>query len=268
MTQMFTKKWMCLMALTAVCMACAQKTDNQETEIEVRTQNYVPQGDSTTYGLACDGSTDSTLVFLPDAGGDPVVLDISEAWRNGNYFGHPEVGDKMAVLLNPDNPSEVLVAINMEQLCGTWTYQVLPEQRRLHSAEDEERIAATFSAEEKLRFDSLLSTLMVPREYGYTFKRDHTALAVGGPPRKTSLDEDLPVVYPPLRRYTEWHVFNGRLVFTYGGYSRKSADTLQNVKLINDTARLVILRRDTMAIQFADRLQGFRLTPDSIKKDN
>ena len=30
------------------------------------------EGDSTLYGLACDGCTDSVLVFLSGKGGDPV----------------------------------------------------------------------------------------------------------------------------------------------------------------------------------------------------
>ena len=34
------------------------------------------EGDSTRYGLACEGCTDSVLVFLPGTGGDPVTYNI------------------------------------------------------------------------------------------------------------------------------------------------------------------------------------------------
>ena len=33
-------------------------------------------GDSTLYGLACDGCTDSIVVILPNQGGDPDTFDI------------------------------------------------------------------------------------------------------------------------------------------------------------------------------------------------
>jgi hypothetical protein len=34
--------------------------------------------------------------------------------------------------------------------------------------------------------------------------------------------------------------------------------------LVNDTAEFVMLRRDTMALRFSDRIQGFKLKPDSL----
>lgn len=257
----------CLYALMLVMLAasCAKKTETDPLETEIKTINYVARGDSTLYGLACDGCNDSILVFLPDSGGDPVKYNIVNARRNNQYFGRPDVGDRMALLVNPNDSMEVLMAIDMERLCGTWVYTVFPELRKLPSPEEKERIEASFSSEEKQRFDSLLATLMVPREYGYTFKRDHTATSAGGPPRKTALDEDAPVVYPTMRRYTEWHVFNGKLIFSYGGFNRKGEDSRQNMQLHNDTAQLLLLHSDTMAIQFADHIQGFRLRPDTTK---
>ena len=260
----------CLYALITVLLAsaCVKKTEPDPIETEIKTINYVSQGDSTLYGLACDGCNDSILVFLPDSGGDPVKYNITNARRNNQYFGRPDVGDKMALMINPDNPNEVLMVIDMERLCGTWVFTVMPEMRKLPTPEEKERIEATYSSEERQRFDSLLATLMVPREYGYTFKRDHTATSVGGPPRKTALDEDAPVVYPTMRRYTEWHVFNGKIIFSYGGFNRNNGGTQQNMQLQNDTAQLLLLHPDTMVIQFPDRIQGFRLRPDSIKAEN
>ena len=253
--------------LAALFLACSQKMEMSEPDSEIQSLSYVPQGDSSTYGLACDGCTDSTLIFLSDKGGDPVKYNIINARRNQLYFGHPEVGDRMAVLINPTDSTEVIAAIDMDQLCGTWVFYVIPEMRKLHPSTDIEKIKASLSIREKQRFDSLLSKLMVPREYGYTFKRDHTVTSVGGPPRKTALDDDAPVVYPTLRRYTEWHVFNGKLIFTYGGFKTKTPDSLQNMQLHNDTAELILLRRDTMVMRFSDKLQGYRLKRDSTKNE-
>lgn len=259
----------CLYALILVMLAvaCSKKVDADPIETEIKTVNYVAQGDSTLYGLACDGCNDSILVFLPDSGGDPVKYNIINARRNNQYFGRPEVGDRMALLVNPENPMEVLMAIDMERFCGTWVYTVFPEMRKIPSTEEIARIEATYSKEEIQKFDSLLATLMVPREYGYTFKRDHTAASVGGPPRKTALDDDAPVIYPTMRRYTEWHVFNGKVIFSYGGFNRSSNGTQQEMQLHNDTAQLLLLHPDTMVIQFADRIQGFHLKPDTTKTE-
>ena len=37
-----------------------------------------------------------------------------------------------------------------------------------------------------------------------------------------------------------------------------------SIELKNDTAEFVLLRRDTMALRFGDRVQGFKLKPDSL----
>ena len=120
------------------------------------------------------------------------------------------------------------------------------------------------SKEDKVKFDSLVQTLMIPVEYGFTLKRDFTAQSVGGPPRKRALDEESPVEYPRLKRYTEWHVFNGALVFSRSSRSNPKKE----MELVNDTAELVMLRGDTLVLRFADHLQGFSRKPDSLATKN
>ena len=50
-----------------------QATTGDQGAIDVETQL---KGDSTRYGLACDGCSDSVIVLLPNEGGDPVKFDI------------------------------------------------------------------------------------------------------------------------------------------------------------------------------------------------
>jgi hypothetical protein len=51
------------------------------------------KGDSTVYGLACDGTNDSVIVFLPNSGGDPITYDIVGAMQNHRVIGKPQIGD-------------------------------------------------------------------------------------------------------------------------------------------------------------------------------
>ena len=44
-------------------------------------------GDKTLYGLACDGCSDSAIVFLPNDGGDPLHFNIVNARKNNKVFG-------------------------------------------------------------------------------------------------------------------------------------------------------------------------------------
>lgn len=257
-----------LFILTILLAIFACGKDNQPVEqeqVEIQTLSYVAQDDSTVYGLVCSGCTDSILVFLPDKGGDPISLNIYYANKAHQVFGYPEVGDKIAVLLNPEDSTEVMVAIDIDKLRGTWVYQEMPLFKFQRNSEEIDSIRNTMSEEALQRMDSVLQTMRVPREYGYTFKRDFTMTSVGGPPRTTSLDSSTPVEYPPLKRYREWHIHNGKIVFTSGGMNMNDKNSnAQTNPLVNDTAEFIILLRDTMAIRFGDSIRGFRLKPDSI----
>ena len=112
-------------------VACGKTDDTQEQDnVEIVSQSYVAKGDSMIYGLACDGCTDTTLVLLPDSGGDPVTYSIVRARSEKKFFGRAEIGDRMALMLNPEDSTEVLVAINLERVKGTWYYEQLPVLRR------------------------------------------------------------------------------------------------------------------------------------------
>ena len=255
-----------ILTVLLTIIACSKGVSEIEQEqVELQTYTYEAKGDSTIYGLVCSGCTDSVLVFLPDRGGDPIYLNIINAYRAHRIFGYPEVGDKIALLLNPQDSTEVMVAIDIDQLRGTWVYQEMPYFKFQDNSEEIDSIRKTVSKEALQRMDSVLQTMMVPREYGYTFKRDFTIMPVGGPPRTKSLGENSPVEYPPLIRYHDWHIHNGKIIFSSGGIKINEKNTnAETSPLVNDTAEFVILLRDTMAIRFGDTVRGFRLKPDSI----
>ena len=56
-----------------------------------------------------------------------------------------------------------------------------------------------------------------------------------------------PVDYPALKRYTQWHLYNGRLVLVPDS-ARSEAP---------DTATIVLLRRDSLVLRFNDHEQAY-----------
>lgn len=251
-----------LLPLLLVFFACAKTGEQQEAKDDmVKIKSFVSVGDSMLYGLACDGCNDSVLVFLPDSGGDPIHYNILQAKSEGRFFGRPRIGDKMAVLIDPENPKVVLLAVNMEQVKGTWYYEELPVVHMRTTASNADNMGKEELARMEQRRDSFIKTQMVPREYVYVLKRDYTMKTEGGPPASSSLDRRTLVEYPPIKPYMEWHLHNGKIVFSVCVKDSLNPDSLI---LLNDTAEFVLLRRDSMALRFADRVQGFKLKPDSL----
>ena len=197
--QLKTTSLFVLLPMFLLFIACGKTEIMQEMKETTNIKSYVSKGDTMLYGLACDGCSDSVLVFLPDSGGDPINYSILEARLNHQVFGRPRIGDRMAVLVDTANPKALMLAINMEQVNGTWYYEEMPQPRHRtavpssNTNEGEQQM----SEEDRQRRDSFIQTYMVPREYSYTFKRDQTVNTQGGPPRSSSLDRNTPVEYPP-----------------------------------------------------------------------
>ena len=122
--QLKTTSLFALLPMFLLFIACGGADNSQEMQDTMTNiKSYVSKGDTMLYGLACDGCSDSVLVFLPDSGGDPVNYSILEARLNHQVFGRPRIGDRMAVLVDTANPKAVMLAINMEQVNGTWYYE-------------------------------------------------------------------------------------------------------------------------------------------------
>ena len=239
--------YLVILALIAVIVGCGT-SGNQPTENTVIDEQQNLPGDSTRYGLACDGCTDTIVVFLPYSGGDPDTFNILEASRNHQVFGRPQIGDRLALVCNQQDSCVADIVIDLDQLAGQWCYQVKPRLRQRADIDKAtmERMLAAIP-------DSVMKRLLQPHEQGFTLNGDGTARPVGMTRRATSSDEQSPVEYPHQKHYREWRILNGQLLL-----SETRRDTLGNSQVVScDTARLVLLRRDSLVLCIGDTVQGY-----------
>lgn len=198
-----------LFLLTAAIMALFSCGGSQDNNTDQKASSTTPEGvDSMRYGLACDGTNDSVIVFLPFVtGADPVIYNIEVAKANGKIIGQPAIGDWVGVMLNPQDTTEATMVINLDQLKATWTYQVLPTWK------DASKLSRRALARKLNEIpDSLKKAYMVPRDYGFSLLRSSVAKSVGRVRRTSTLEDDSPVEYPKVRNYTGWKCRNGRLI--------------------------------------------------------
>lgn len=200
------------------------------------------QGDNTVYGLACEGCSDSTVILLPNDGSDPVSYDVYDAFRNRQILGKPKVGDWIGLVVNPEDSTVADLVINLDELKGTWCYVVMPKMRDFDNMSEklQKRMMRDMP-------DSIKETFMIPREYGFSLKRQWTAQSVGYV-QENSLRES-PVVYPKLGYFTAWHIWNGKLVMTSGEptFSQNSKEiSIKNMR--NDTCDIVFLGNDSLVL--------------------
>lgn len=243
----FVMKKSTLIILSVLCLfACGGKRDKAK-EKPIAAQQTMP-GDSTYYGLACDGCTDSILVLLPYSCTAPDTFDIINAFQQHQVYGRPEVGDELAVILNPEDKEEVLMVINIEEIKGDWCYQVMPTFRNVEKTTQRmqrrmiERIP-----------DSVKQKLLVPREYGIRLKRGNVAQSYGAG-RNRNADQMSPVEYPKLRRYGEWRMYNGKLLL--GTDTTSFAGGKKRVREY-DTVTIQMLRHDSLVLKFKDHEQSY-----------
>jgi hypothetical protein len=233
-----------LVALLLVS-ACVNKASKTADSAMVYSEEKNLPGDSTCYGLACEGCTDSIIVLLPLSGGDPDTIDILNARINRKVFGRPKIGDQLAVIFDTIGTNVARLVVNIDELQNQWCYQVQPRLRR--------RFGDTASVQQLPPNlpDSLRRRWLQPREYGFDLRRDHQARPIGVVRLREA--EQGPVEYPPLKRYQQWRLFNGRLLL-----SEISRDTTGRQQVTNtDTADLVLLRRDTLILRFANHEQSY-----------
>ena len=242
-----------LFSLALLLAACGHSGNNyRDDQTPGDSLNQEPvirqlEGDSTLYGLACEGSNDSIIVILNSPDSDPYTIDIQEARINRRVFGRPEIGDQVAITMNAERKTTADIVINIDRLKGEWCYQVMPRLRRRSSA------AADSAVQLPPDFpDSLRRKWFQPREYGFELRRDNTMRPIGVQ-RNEAERQPGPVEYPTLKRYRQWHVYNGHLLL-----SETRRDTLGHQQVIStDTADIVFLRRDTLLLRFANHEQGY-----------
>lgn len=216
------------------------------------------KGDKAIYGLACMGCTDTTVVLLPNTGGDPVKYNILDANRHHQVFGDIEIGDWICVLpcTDKDDPNGADMVIDLDKLKATWTYKVMPHLRDVShlSKRQQARILANMP-------DSIVETYMIPREYGFTLNRMGEARSVGHVQQATAVEDDSPVEYPKVPQYTEWHAYNGKLILVRG--RREIGGVVFNEKTTRDTLEFVYMKRDSLALRDKyGNIQGYHKSKD------
>lgn len=215
-------------------VACGQKSQEERMaspSSEGKTsEELLLEGDSTIYGLACEGSGDSVVVLLPTDGRDPVSYNVIEAHRQQKVHGSLSVGDWIGLVRNAEDSTVADLVVDLDELKGTWCYVVMPRLIREVP-------------------DSVKQEYFIPREYGFSLKRQWTAQSVGYVRPESALESKSPVEYPQLRFFTEWHILNGKLVMTSGDFRRKAdSDEMEMVSTRNDTCDILYLRGDSLVL--------------------
>lgn len=212
------------------CSESVRPSDSDTSQQFVRAE-----GDSTIYGITAEGTNDSILVYLalPYNGANPDTVSILETRRNRQVFGRPNTGDDVAILRSSEDSTKAERIIMIQDLLGRWYYEVYPTLRRT-------------PLNDNMLPQRIKDMLKIPLEYNLMLKNDYTAYNMA--PRSQANDEQTPIVYPKARRYTQWQIYNGQLVFT-----ETIRDSLDNrVPVGTDTVDIVRLRRDTLILQFTD----------------
>ncbi|MBR5748764.1 MAG: hypothetical protein IKY01_08285 [Prevotella sp.] len=238
-----------LVLLLAACGISGNRNGDGQTSGDSLSQEPIArqlEGDSTIYGLACEGSNDSILVILKSVDSDPDTIDILNARINRRVYGRPEIGDQVAITMDAEKKSVADIVINIDRLKGEWCYQVMPRLRRRAGAGADSAVQLPPDFP-----DSLRQKWFQPREYGFEIRRDNTVRPIGI--RNEAERQPGPVEYPTLKRYRQWHVYNGHLLL-----SETRRDTLGNQQVVStDTADIVFMRRDTLQLRFADQERGY-----------
>lgn len=229
--------------------SCSNKTEEPKKTVGTSTKI---KGDSTLYGLACDGCTDSVLVFLSGQGGDPVNYNIIDASKNRKVIGRPQVGDWVCLIVNGTDKKKADLVINLDRLKGTWVNLEKPWLRKRLDAPS----LGNMDAETKHRIDSMIKIQLKPVEIGFALRRHYEARPVGMEYSRKK-NQDNPVVYPTPKFYTEWHIFNGKLVLTEGAL-RMGNQRKVKTKYKSDTVEIVMMLRDSLRIRYKDgKEKGF-----------
>ncbi|MBR1547571.1 MAG: hypothetical protein IJ637_02450 [Prevotella sp.] len=76
------------------------------------------EADSTIYGICGEATAMNTLQLITDMG-DTLTLDLTPAKERNKMFGGLHVGDRMAVIPNPDKTQATMV-VNQATLMGNW----------------------------------------------------------------------------------------------------------------------------------------------------
>lgn len=220
-------------------------------------------GDSMVYGLACEGTNDSVIIVYPFDGGDPKTYFIIDATKNGKVIGKPQIGDWVGLVLDKEDSTTANMALNLDLMKGTWTYSVMPTFKDFKHLS--KRIQKRMEAQKLENMpDSVKETYMVPREYGFTLKRNHVAQGVGRIRTNSALENDSPVEYPPVKNYRQWFMWNGRLILVSTDVSSFKTTQNKSPKCTFDTLEVKYLDNDSMIVSKNGIRYGFHRKNSTI----
>ncbi len=187
-----------------------------------------------TYGLACDGCSDTILYLLPPDASDPVKYDIEVARETHRVIGPLHIGQQLAVKVNSADSTVADCVINIDALKGTWCYMLEPQVPGDH-------------------FPAV--------ECGMTIKRNNQVTTVSGTMQQQRGGG--PKIYADQPRYNMWHIVNGQLILTQPAPNMVSHalsptdEEKVEPQMQNDTVEIVSLHRDTLTLRFADHEQVY-----------
>ncbi len=234
-----------LIAIISVSCSSNKTTKKKALQNDSISSSTKAEGDSTLYGLACEGCTDSVLIFLSFDGGDPITYDIIDAVQKHKILGRMTTGDWIAVVLNPNDSTVADEVINLDQLKGNWVYKAMPVPRNGIKKE-----LSSKNIEENI--DSIIQSRMKPNEQGFAIKRNNVAEPIG---IKYSNQDNNPVVYPEIKNYTEWSIYNGLLLLSQKKVVRQGKKVSTVIE--SDTAEIKFLRKDSLSLKFKSGIQGY-----------
>lgn len=231
-------------ALTAMLMASCADSESMRQQTSHTSHMQKAEGDSTIYGLACEGCNDTIIVMLTNIDLQPDTFNVLQASMLHRVFGRVKTGDEIAIVPNREDGTTADMVIDLQQMKDSWCYMVTPQLRRRASISDSLHQQMLLNMP-----DSVRRRLLKPVEFGFTLEGNHIVRSIGMIPQQSR--DNSPVVYPKVKRYREWHIFNGRLVL-----SNANTDTLRrNIPTVSDTAEFVQLRRDTLVLRFTNGTQ-------------
>lgn len=234
--------------------ACRAKKENKPLVVADSTAiDLEPkiEGDSMIYALACDGCTDSVLVILPYSGGNPDTLDIIDAKRAHRVFGRPKIGARLAVMVNPEDSDEATFVVNMDELKGAWCYKAKPKFRDMEKMPPRVRKRMMESIP-----DSVRDSMLVEKEMGFQIKRSYAMQPIGVEHVATT-DEQSPLEYPEQKMYSEWRLFNGKLLLSRNIMQPVEGTDSVAPAIDTDTVQILMLMPDSLVLLFPEGPKGY-----------
>ncbi len=241
-----------LAVVASVIAACSDSKPGSKTYGH-STDELKMTGDSTVYGLACEGCSDSVIYLLPNDGSDPVKYNIFDAKLAGKVLGDISTGDWIGLVRNKKDSMVADLVIDLDELKGIWCYIVMPQLKDVSkmSRKAQQRYINGMS-------DSLKQIYMVPREYGFWLKRQWESQSVGYVRQVSSLADESPVEYPPLGYFLKWHILNGKFVMTSGRPKYGEDNTISGYdNLSYDTCTIDFLGHDSLVLSDRDGTRSY-----------